>query len=144
MSCPRDLHSLSELLLYKVYVRYYIKYYKTLFWLRYCLSSCSWHKTDIRNIVCTLIQHTAEVFTSDIIKFVLPGDSIAQLLCPLPWLTSLFTGEPNPKISKIPSEVRGLWIKSVSSFALLPPGWNRLGNLIGFKSASFLKRMALT
>lgn len=82
MTCPRDLHSLSELLLYKVYVRYYIRYYNTLFWLRYCLSSCGWHKTDIRNIFCTLIQRTAEVFTSDIITFVLPGDPIAQLLYP--------------------------------------------------------------
>lgn len=82
MTCPRDLHSLSELLLYKVYVRYYIRYYNTLLGLRYCLSSCGWHKTDIHNIFYTLIQRTAEVFISDIITFVLPGDPIAQLLYP--------------------------------------------------------------
>jgi len=84
MTYPRDLHSLSELLLYKVYVRYYRKYYNTFFWLRYCLSSCCWHKTRMHNIFCTPIQQAAEVFTSDIIKLVLPGDPTAHLLYPLP------------------------------------------------------------
>lgn len=114
MSCPRHLHSLSGLLLYKVYIRYYMKWYNTFFWRRCCLSSSGWHKANIHNIFCTLIYCNAEVLTSDIIRFMLPGNPVLQLLYPLPWFMSLFTGEPNPKISKTVSEVRGLWIKSVS------------------------------
>lgn len=113
MSCPRHLHSLSGLLLYKVYIRYYMKWYNTFFWLRYCLSSSGWHKANIHNIFCTLIRSNAEVFTSDIIRSMLPGNPVLQLLYTLLWFMSLFTGKPNPKISKTPSEVRGLWIKSV-------------------------------